>query len=73
MGWVWDAREMVGNFPSDSLWRRVEDSAVRLVTQSWATARAGGEPLVEAGMAKMVAGVRDCRGNARGGGKGARV
>ena len=62
MAWVWDAREMVGNFPSDSLWRRVEDSAVRLVTKSWATVRAGGEPFVEAGMAKMVAGVRDWSG-----------
>ena len=53
---------MVGNFPSDSLWRRVEDSVVRLVTNSWATVRSGGEPLVEAGMAKMVVGVRGCSG-----------
>ena len=53
---------MMDNSPSDPLWRRVEDSAVRLVMNSWATVRAGGEPLVEAGMAKMVVGGRGCSG-----------
>ena len=53
---------MVGDFPSDPLWRRVEDSAVRLVTNSWATVRAGGESLAEARMAKMFVGGRSCPG-----------
>ena len=59
MAWVWKAREMVDSFPSDPLWRCVEISAVRLVTGSRATVRAGGEPLTEAGMAKM--GMGGCR------------